>query len=87
MDAASRLVNMEPVVNASFALTFAMWSVMMIAMMAPSAMPVALIYAKMRNGARAGALFGAGHLSVWIVFSVFATFAQLALHQARLLSS
>ena len=70
-----------------FAFTLAMWSVMMIAMMAPSALPVALIYAKMRNGSRSGALFGAGHLSVWIVFSVFVTFAQLALHQAQLLSA
>lgn len=77
----------ESMTPAGFAFTFAMWSVMMVAMMAPSALPIAIMYSKMRNGRRSGALFGAGHLSVWIVFSVFVTFAQLALDQARLLSA
>lgn len=78
---------MESMAHPNFALTFAMWSVMMIAMMAPSAMPVTLLYARMRDGGKSGALFGVGHLSVWIGFSVFATLAQLALHQAKLLSA
>lgn len=72
--------------QASFAFTFLMWSVMMVAMMAPSVVPVTMMYAKMRNGGKSGALFAAGHLSVWIVFSVFVTLAQLILHQASLLS-
>ena len=72
--------------------TFAMWTVMMVGMMAGSAIPMLLLFA----GAQAGRgenrvphgvlLFGLGYLAVWTGFSAVATFAQWALHQAAMLS-
>lgn len=72
-----------------FALTFAMWSVMMAVMMTPTAIPVLLVFARVRNDAGRSvraALFGLGHLSVWIGFSAAAAFVQWTLHQSALLS-
>lgn len=72
-----------------FLLTFAMWSVMMIGMMAPTAMPVLLLFAQMRKGQReslAATLFGLGHTSIWIAFSAMAASLQWLLHQIALLS-
>ena len=72
--------------------TFAMWAVMMVGMMAPSASPVVLLFAGMhrrrsRHGAPAVVLaFGAGYLLVWTAFSAGAALAQWALHQAAMLS-
>ena len=74
-------------------LTFTMWAVMMVGMMGPSAAPIVLLLA--RSQARRGArgvptltlLFGVGYLTIWLGFSVGATFAQWALDQAMLLSS
>ena len=74
------------------ALTFAMWAVMMVAMMTPSAAPAVLLFAGMQRG-RGGqhipiiaVVFGAGYLLVWTVFSAGAAAAQGALHQAAMLS-
>jgi predicted metal-binding membrane protein len=73
-------------------LTFVMWAVMMVGMMAPSAMPVLLLYGSaMANRADAGArgsvlLFGLGYFLVWTAFSAGAALAQAALHQLALLS-
>jgi predicted metal-binding membrane protein len=65
---------------------FMMWCVMMVAMMAPSAAPVVLIHAaigrKQENADRplsATALFVAGYLTVWTVFSLVATALQWGL--------
>ena len=72
--------------------TFAMWVVMMIAMMAPAAAPILLLFAaaRARRGERsvspATAMFGLGYVVVWTGFSAAATLAQWALHQAALLS-
>ena len=74
-------------------LMFLMWTVMMVAMMAPSAAPVVLIYAlhsrrlkqQKRPYAPAGA-FLAGYLLVWTGFSLVATVAQWGLQKAALLS-
>ena len=72
--------------------TFAMWTVMMVGMMAPAAAPVALIYAQTRNardGESASArslIFSAAHISVWIAFSFLAAMLQWALHEAAVLS-
>jgi len=72
-------------------LTFAMWAVMMVAMMVPAAAPTIVLFAAMaagggRGGARARVLaFVGGYLVVWAAFSVAATAAQWALHQAALL--
>jgi predicted metal-binding membrane protein len=70
--------------------TFLMWSIMMVAMMTGSALPVLLLFT---NATRARGqsvalplLFGGGYLVVWFAFSAAATGAQLALHEASLLS-
>ena len=71
--------------------TFAMWVVMMVAMMAASAAPVMLFFAGMHTG-RGGKsatrvfAFGAGYLLVWFVFSAVATLTQWALHHWAMLS-
>ena len=72
-------------------LTFLMWSVMMVGMMALSALPVLLLFARMhaqRDGGVAPVVpsFGLGYLIVWLAFSACATAAQWALHQGALLS-
>lgn len=73
-------------------LTFAMWAVMMVGMMAGSAAPVLLLFAASRAkraelGARSSVLmFGLGYLAVWTGFSAFAALTQWGLHQAALLS-
>jgi predicted metal-binding membrane protein len=72
--------------------TFAMWTVMMVGMMAGSAAPVLLLFAASREkraepGARSSVLmFGLGYLAVWTGFSACAALIQWGLHQAALLS-
>ena len=75
-------------------LLFAMWAVMMIAMMVPSATPMVLIFAavtRQRQGERhpraATAVFVLGYLGAWLGFSAVATIAQWHLHRAELVSS
>jgi len=75
-----------------FFLTFAMWSIMMIGMMAPTAMPVLLLFAQMRttrdhtHSSQAAAMFGVGHITIWTIFSLLAATLQWTLHRAALLS-
>jgi predicted metal-binding membrane protein len=75
----------------------AMWWIMMIAMMTPSAAPLLLLYARaLRHSNAAGrsdtvrnasvALLVAGYLSAWLVFSVAAAAIQLQLQRAALIS-
>ena len=71
---------------------FVMWSVMMAAMMIPSALPMVLVYDRTTR-ARAGVhpvlatlAFAAAYLVVWIGFSAVATAAQWLLERGRLLS-
>jgi predicted metal-binding membrane protein len=72
--------------------TFTMWTVMMVGMMAPSAMPVLLVFGASRvrraerGGAAAVVAFGLGYIAVWAGFSAFAALAQGGLHRAALLS-
>ncbi len=70
--------------------TFVMWSVMMVGMMAPSAAPVMTLFTAMQRGRGGGfapaIVFGAGYLVIWIAFSVVAALAQWALHVGALLS-
>lgn len=73
--------------------TFAMWVVMMIGMMVPSASPMLLLFAATRAGrgrrgvAPATLTFGLGYVAVWAGFSVGASVAQWGLHQAAILSA
>ena len=72
---------------------FAMWWVMMLGMMLPSAAPMILTFAALQRRKRERdqpyvptAMFVAGYLVVWGVFSLAATAAQWALQQGALLS-
>ena len=71
-------------------LAFAMWAVMMPAMMLPSAAPMILMFIPIARRRAAGlahlALFVSGYLVVWTAFSAVATLAQWGLHAAALLS-
>ena len=76
---------MQPVGwSAGYALVvFLMWCVMMVAMMVPSAAPMVLLHAAIgrKRGAAdrpliATALFVAGYLTIWTVFSLLATALQ-----------
>ena len=78
-----------------FAATLAMWIVMMIGMMLPSAAPTLLLFDALqgqRDAARgrdhrATALFAGGYVVAWAAFSLIATTAQWALSAAALLSA
>ncbi len=73
-----------------------MWWIMMIAMMAPSAAPTILLYARVHRheqrkhnlapGIVPTSLFAGGYLAVWLGFSVLATVLQFMLEQVGLMS-
>jgi len=74
-------------------LLFVMWSVMMVAMMAPTAAPMVLTFASVNRRRRQSqrpyaptGFFLLGYLLAWTIFSASATAAQWALHGAALLS-
>lgn len=73
-----------------WAAMFAMWAIMMAAMMVPSAAPTILLFAALRRHAGspigATASFGAGYLLAWTGFSAIATAAQWALDSTALIS-
>ncbi len=77
--------------RALFAL-FAMWDVMMIGMMLPSAAPLILLVAGIyrRRGGRGArgltATFTLGYLLAWTMFSAVAAGLQVGLHRAALMS-
>lgn len=72
--------------------TFAMWAVMMVGMMAPSATPMILLFgaSEAQAGKRMPSLgagaFALGYLAVWTLFSAVAAVAQWGLHQTAMLS-
>ena len=75
-----------------FFMLFSMWLVMMVAMMLPSAIPLALLFAKVQQGRRGKDrvavptwLLVAGYIGAWGVFSVAITLVQWQLHQRGLL--
>ena len=77
-----------------FAYVFAMWAVMMIGMMAPSAAPMILMYARVgRQGKADGkpfaptGWFATGYFLAWIGFSVAATLVQWVIERVALLDS
>jgi len=76
-----------------FALTFAMWWVMMLGMMVPSAAPMILTFATLNRNRRAKgetfvptSVFLLGYLVAWGAFSAVATVAQWALDRYVLLT-
>src|SRR6516225_2582480 len=75
-----------------FAFVFAMWAVMMVGMMAPSAAPMILMYARVgRQALTAGKPFAAtgwfagGYFLAWTGFALVATFLQWLLEREALL--
>jgi len=84
----------EPWRAIEFACVFLMWTVMMIGMMAPSAAPMILMYARVgrewktqgRPFASTG-WFAAGYLLAWSGFSLVATGLQWLVERAALLDS
>jgi len=75
-------------------LLFVMWTVMMVAMMVPSAAPMILAFLTVNQRRQATArpfvpvtIFLLGYLAVWTAFSAVATLAEWGLHQAALLST
>ena len=79
--------------STNFLFIFIMWSVMMVAMMVPSAAPTiimfdTIIHKKYRNTYRFSPtiVFVAGYLAAWTVYSGFAAIAQLWLQHSDLIS-
>jgi predicted metal-binding membrane protein len=80
---------------AYWAIMLAMWWVMMVAMMTPSAAPMILLYGRVARHAQkqgrmaAGALptfiFALGYLAAWLAFSALATVAQWSLEGLSLM--
>jgi predicted metal-binding membrane protein len=77
-----------------FAFVFVMWAVMMVGMMAPSAAPMILMYARVARQRKvagkalaATGWFVAGYLLAWAGFSLAATLVQWALEREALLTT
>src|SRR5262245_8720927 len=77
-----------------FAFVFVMWAVMMGGMMAPSAAPMLLMYARVGRQGRAEGKplaatgwFAAGYVLAWTGFSLVATFVQWMVERAALIDS
>jgi predicted metal-binding membrane protein len=84
---------MQPWTATDYWLMLIMWVVMQIAMMTPSAAPMVLTYTAITRRQQSEvqpiwgtALFYAGYLLIWTLFSVVATLLQGGLHAATLLS-
>jgi predicted metal-binding membrane protein len=93
MGAEMTMPRMQAWGAADFALTFGMWTVMMVAMMTPSAAPMILMFAGVNRRRREQQVsyvptigFLAGYLVVWSAFGLMATAAQWGLHAVSLLS-
>ena len=93
MHAAMGMADMRGWGLADWLNLFVMWTVMMVAMMLPSAAPVILLVLgvyRRRNepAARLSALaFVAGYLIIWTAFSLAASASQTALHRSALLAA
>ena len=77
-----------------FAFVFAMWAVMMVGMMTPSAIPMIFMYARVGRHAEsqhtplvATAWFVAGYFLVWAAFALLATLVQWALQRGAMLDA
>jgi predicted metal-binding membrane protein len=87
------MVQMRQWTIAVFGVTLLMWTVMMVAMMVPTAAPMTLVYAAVaRKATKQGApvaptiVFVAGYVLMWSLFSIAATAAQASLDRLALLS-
>jgi predicted metal-binding membrane protein len=87
------MVMLRSWTGADFLFMFLMWAVMMAGMMVPSAAPMTLVYAAIARRAASqnnpippAAVFVAGYVCMWTLFSATATTMQWALERAALLS-
>jgi predicted metal-binding membrane protein len=87
------MTGMQPWTATEFGLRLAMWAVMMVAMMVPTAAPMTLLYAAAARKAAAQHnplaptfIFVTGYIAMWTIFSLVATTAQYSLDRAALLS-
>ena len=76
-----------------FLLLFLMWAVMMIAMMTPSILPMLFLFTTLNarnksNGKPTSStlILLSGYLFSWVLFSLFITFPEYAMHQSGLLN-
>ena len=93
MGAAMAMPHMGAGASSDPGVLFAMWAVMMVAMMLPSATPLVLLFATIarrrrerRSPAAPTGALAAGYLLAWTAFSAAAALAQWGLHHAALLS-
>ena len=77
-----------------FAAMYAMWSVMMVAMMVPAAAPMVLVFARVNRTRREQSrpyvptsVFLLGYVMLWGGFALLATLSNWGLHSGGLLSS
>lgn len=84
----------EPWRAVEFTCVFAMWVVMMVGMMGPSAAPMILMYARVGRSGKAEdrpfaatGWFAAGYVLAWTGFSLAATVVQWVIERAALLDS
>jgi predicted metal-binding membrane protein len=91
---AATMPNVQPWSLVDFGAMFAMWAVMMVAMMLPSATPMILLYervgrhrASTARPAQSVWIFVSGYILAWAGFSLVATLANWALHSGGLLSA
>jgi predicted metal-binding membrane protein len=93
MDMSAMAPVFMPWTAAHFLFMFAMWAVMMVGMMTPSAAPMILIYGQVARQARTlgrdfapAGWFAAGYLVSWTLFALAATAAQYGLERLALLT-
>ena len=93
MDMSGMDMAVDPWSASYLSMAFAMWSIMMVAMMLPSAAPMILLHARMDRSESESArlfhssLFIAAYLLVWTIFAAAAAAAQAMLIEGGLLSS
>jgi predicted metal-binding membrane protein len=86
--------TLAPWSGMEFGFVFAMWAVMMVGMMTPSAAPMILSYARIGRQAKiadkpfaATGWFATGYLFAWVGFALIATVVQWRFDRTALLSS
>ncbi|ARQ03188.1 DUF2182 domain-containing protein [Pseudorhodoplanes sinuspersici] len=90
MDGMLMPMRMEPWTLNYAALVFAMWAIMMAAMMLPSAAPIILLFGTIERRRQKDDLttvsFALGYVVIWVLFSVAATALQFGAEQVALMS-
>lgn len=88
------MASTMPATETAFVLMSAMWAVMMVGMMVPSAAPMVVAYSDWNRRSSGGVLraaavgaFLSGYVLVWLGFSLVAAVLQIVLEQAGLLTA